>query len=170
MTQHNSDVPQINSAMQPGGQYRTDWGLLNEQAVALLSVSRDRVANAANLSALLYQGLDAVNWAGFYFLRDGQLVLGPFQGLPACVEIPIGAGVCGVAAASREVQRVADVHAFEGHIACDANSESEIVLPLERDGTLIGVLDVDSPVRDRFSAEDEAGLRIIAASWLASVS
>lgn len=148
----------------------TDWDLLLEQAQALLSVSRDRVANAANLSALLYQELPEVNWAGFYFLQGDTLVLGPFQGLPACVDIPVGSGVCGTAAATREVQRVADVHAFEGHIACDANSESEIVLPLERDGSLLGVLDIDSPVRDRFDAADEAGLRRLAAAWLEAVS
>lgn len=148
----------------------TDWDLLLEQAQALLSVSRDRVANAANLSALLYQELPEVNWAGFYFLQGDTLVLGPFQGLPACVDIPVGSGVCGTAAATREVQRVADVHAFEGHIACDVNSESEIVLPLERDGSLLGVLDIDSPVRDRFDAADEAGLRRLAAAWLEAVS
>ncbi len=153
----------------PAGQPVTDWNLLNTQAQALLSVTRDRVANAANLGALLYQELANVNWVGFYFLQDGQLVLGPFQGLPACVEIPLGSGVCGTAAATRKIQRVADVHAFEGHIACDANSASEIVLPLERDGVLIGVLDLDSPVLDRFNPADEAGLRIIAETWLKSI-
>jgi len=147
----------------------TDWDLLEEQAVALLSVSRDRVANAANLSALLYQELEAVNWAGFYFLQGNALVLGPFQGLPACVDIPLGKGVCGTAAATRRVQRVADVHAFEGHIACDANSESEIVLPLVRNGDVLGVLDIDSPVTDRFSADDEAGLEKIVRAWLEAV-
>lgn len=147
----------------------TDWGLLLEQATALLSVSRDRVAGAANLSALLYQELADVNWAGFYFLQGEMLVLGPFQGLPACVDIPLGQGVCGTAAATRTVQRVADVHAFEGHIACDANSESEIVLPLMRDGEVLGVLDIDSPVLDRFGPEDEAGLLRIVDAWLAAV-
>jgi L-methionine (R)-S-oxide reductase len=147
----------------------TDWDLLVEQAVALLSVSRDRVAGAANLSALLYQELEDVNWAGFYFRRGDILVLGPFQGLPACVEIPMGEGVCGTAATTGSVQRVADVHAFEGHIACDANSESEIVLPLLRGKEVLGVLDIDSPVRDRFSPDDEAGLRRIADAWLAAV-
>ncbi len=149
--------------------FDTDWNLLAEQAAALLSVSRDRIANAANLSALLYQELREVNWAGFYFLSGDQLVLGPFQGLPACVDIPVGKGVCGTAAATRSIQRVADVHAFEGHIACDANSASEIVLPLVRGGELIGVLDIDSPVPDRFGPEDETGLARIAATWLASV-
>ena len=147
----------------------TDWDLLLDQVVALLSVSRDRIAGAANLSALLYQELVAINWVGFYFQRGDTLVLGPFQGLPACVDIPVGQGVCGTAAATRAVQRVADVHAFEGHIACDANSESEIVLPLIRDGEVLGVLDIDSPVRDRFGADDEAGLRRIADAWLAAV-
>ncbi len=147
----------------------TDWDLLLEQATALLSVSRDRIAAAANLSALLYQELADVNWAGFYFRRGDTLVLGPFQGLPACVDIPVGQGVCGTAAATGTVQRVEDVHAFEGHIACDANSESEIVLPLVRDGDVIGVLDIDSPILARFSPDDEAGLRRIADAWLAAV-
>ena len=147
----------------------TDYDLLLEQAEGLLSVSRDRIANAANLSALLYATLDRVNWVGFYFLQGDTLVLGPFQGLPACVDIAVGAGVCGTAAATGEIQRVADVHAFEGHIACDAASESEIVLPLVRDGELLGVLDIDSPVRDRFSARDQEGLARLAAHWLGTV-
>ncbi len=147
----------------------TDWVLLNEQALALLSASRDMIANAANLSALLFQELEEVNWVGFYFVKKERLVLGPFQGLPACTEIPLGSGVCGTAAAERKVQRVADVHAFEGHIACDANSESEIVLPLEKGGAVMGVLDLDSPRLDRFGAEDEAGLRRVVATWLASI-
>ncbi len=146
-----------------------DWELLLAQAEALMSVSRDRVANAANLSALLYQELPGINWAGFYFLLDDTLRLGPFQGRPACVDIPMGRGVCGTAAARREVQRVADVHAFEGHIACDANSASEIVLPLIRDDSVLGVLDIDSPVTDRFGGADEAGLRRIAQAWLDAV-
>lgn len=144
----------------------TNWPRLLEQARALMSVTREPLANAANLSALLYHELAEVNWAGFYFLRGDRLVLGPFQGLPACVDIPLGQGVCGVAAASRSVQRVADVHAFEGHIACDANSESEIVLPLLRDGDVLGVLDIDSPIAARFDAADEAGLRTIVSAWL----
>ncbi|MEE4173604.1 MAG: GAF domain-containing protein [Xanthomonadales bacterium] len=156
---------------QPAARSRpqTDWSLLLEQAKALMSVSRDPTANAANLSALLYQELEQVNWAGFYFLRGDQLVLGPFQGRPACVQIPVGSGVCGTAAATRQVQRVADVHAFDGHIACDANSESEIVLPLLAGKVLVGVLDIDSPVSDRFSAADEAGLRAIAEAWCDAV-
>jgi GAF domain-containing protein len=147
----------------------TDWTLLLQQAQALMSVTRDPIANAANLCALLYQELGEVNWAGFYLVRDGRLVLGPFQGLPACVDIPLGSGVCGTAAATGKIQRVADVHAFEGHIACDANSESEIVLPLIAHGAVIGVLDLDSPVPDRFAAADEAGLSAIADAWLDAV-
>jgi GAF domain-containing protein len=139
------------------------------QAKALLAGQRDRVANAANLSALLYHSLDQVNWAGFYFLRGGQLVVGPFQGRPACVTIPMGQGVCGTAAASRQVQRVADVHAFDGHIACDTASRSEIVLPLVKDGDLIGVLDIDSPVENRFDDHDEALLCEIAELFIDSV-
>ncbi len=147
----------------------TDWSLLLEQARALLSVTRDPIANAANLSALLFQELEQVNWAGFYLLRDGSLVLGPFQGLPACVDIPLGSGVCGTAAATREIQRVANVHDFDGHIACDANSESEIVLPLVKHDTMIGVLDIDSPMQGRFTEADEAGLRAIVQAWLDAV-
>ena len=139
------------------------------QARALLSGQRDRVANAANLSSLLYHALEQVNWAGFYFLQGDKLVVGPFQGKPACVTIPIGQGVCGTAAASREVQRVADVHAFDGHIACDAASRSEIVLPLVKDGELIGVLDIDSPVKNRFDEQDEALLCAIADLFIDSV-
>ena len=144
-----------------------DW--LADQARALLAGQSDPVANAANLSALLYFSLDDVNWAGFYFYRDGRLLVGPFQGKPACVEIPLGRGVCGVAAESRTVQRVADVDAFEGHIACDADSRSEIVLPLVHKGELIGVLDLDSPVPDRFGAEEERLLREIADIYTGSL-
>jgi len=139
------------------------------QARALLAGQRNRVANAANLSALLFHGLDQVNWAGFYFLEDGELVVGPFQGKPACVTIPLGKGVCGAAVASRTAQRVSDVHAFEGHIACDTASRSEIVIPLVKDGVLLGVLDLDSPVRNRFSEEDERLLVEIAEIFLNSI-
>jgi GAF domain-containing protein len=148
-------------------QENPDW--LADQARALLAGQSDPVANAANLSALLYFSLDDVNWAGFYFYRDGRLLVGPFQGKPACVEIPLGRGVCGVAAESRTVQRVADVDAFEGHIACDAESRSEIVLPLVHQGELIGVLDLDSPVPDRFGAEEERLLREIADIYIGSL-
>jgi GAF domain-containing protein len=148
-------------------QENPDW--LADQARALLAGQSDPVANAANLSALLYFSLDDVNWAGFYFYRDGRLLVGPFQGKPACVEIPLGRGVCGVAAESRTVQRVADVDAFEGHIACDTESRSEIVLPLVYQGELIGVLDLDSPVPDRFGAEEERLLREIADIYIGSL-
>jgi GAF domain-containing protein len=143
---------------------------LAEQARALLAGQTDAVANAANLSALIYLAMEDVNWAGFYFYRDGRLLVGPFQGRPACVEIPLGKGVCGTAAEKREVQRVADVHAFEGHIACDADSRSEIVLPLVRDGELIGVLDIDSPLPDRFGPEEEALLLDLAEIYIQSLS
>lgn len=143
---------------------------LADQARALLAGQTDAVANAANLSALIFLSLEDVNWAGFYFYRDGRLLVGPFQGRPACVEIPLGKGVCGTAAETREVQRVADVHAFEGHIACDAASRSEIVLPLVRDGVLIGVLDIDSPVPDRFGPEEERVLREVAGIYVESLA
>lgn len=143
-------------------------GLL-EQAAALLSGQKDLVANAANLSSLLFYVLEDVNWVGFYFLKNNELLVGPFQGRPACVSIPLGKGVCGKAAATLSVQRVADVHAFDGHIACDAASRSEIVLPLIRDGELIGVLDLDSPVRNRFDSEDERLLVSVAELFVASL-
>jgi L-methionine (R)-S-oxide reductase len=122
----------------------------------------DQVANMANAAGLIWESLPDLNWAGFYRNVGGELVLGPFQGRPACIRIPFGTGVCGVAAETRQVQRVADVHAFPGHIACDSASNSEIVLPLVRDGELLGVLDLDSPKHGRFDEEDEAGLRKIA--------
>lgn len=140
-----------------------------EQARAMLSGYSDLVANAANLSALLFQKLQDVNWVGFYFLRDGRLLVGPFQGKPACVEIPMGKGVCGTAAASRQIQRVDDVHAFEGHIVCDIESRSEIVVPLIRNGELLGVLDIDSPVPGRFGPEDELLLQEIAELFVRSL-
>jgi len=142
---------------------------LLQQARALMSGQRDRIANAANLSALLFHGLEDVNWAGFYFVRGDHLMVGPFQGKPACVRIPLGKGVCGTAAATRQVQRVADVHAFDGHIACDVNSRSEIVLPLVLNGELIGVLDLDSPLSNRFSETDEKLLRQISDIYIASI-
>jgi len=142
---------------------------LCEQAEALLADCDDAVANAANLSALIYHSFEKVNWAGFYFLRDGRLIVGPFQGKPACVEIPLGKGVCGIAAASRTVQRVEDVHSFPGHITCDIESRSEIVLPLLRDGALIGVLDVDSPEPGRFGEGDQQLLEKLAALYIRSL-
>jgi GAF domain-containing protein len=129
---------------------------LIETLEAVLAGEHDLVANAANMAAVLFQTLPDVNWAGFYFLRDGELVLGPFQGRVACVRIPLGRGVCGTAAERRETVVVPDVHLFPGHIACDSASQSEIVVPLIRHGALIGVLDIDSPVVDRFSAADQA--------------
>jgi L-methionine (R)-S-oxide reductase len=125
---------------------------------AMLEGETDAIANLSNASGLLAQALDGVNWCGFYLLRSGELVLGPFQGKPACVRIALGRGVCGTAAARRETLVVADVNAFPGHIACDAASRSEIVVPILEGGSLRGVLDVDAPVPDRFDAEDRAGL------------
>ena len=142
---------------------------LAQQLGGLLEGERDPVANAANLSALLFQTLPDINWAGFYFLRGGiELVLGPFQGKPACVRIPLGRGVCGAAAARRQPVRVADVHEFPGHIACDVDSRSELVVPLIRGSELLGVLDVDSPLRSRFDAEDQLGIERIAAIYVAA--
>jgi L-methionine (R)-S-oxide reductase len=131
---------------------------LHLQLTALLAGERDALANFANMSALLFEALPDVNWAGFYFLRGPELVLGPFQGRVACVRIALGSGVCGTAAARRETVIVPDVHAFPGHIACDAASRSEIVVPLIHHGQLLGVLDIDSPRLARFDQEDSAGL------------
>lgn len=124
---------------------------------ALVEGETDAVANMANAAALIWETLPDLNWAGFYRNVGGELVLGPFQGRPACIRIPFGRGVCGAAAETMEVQRVDDVHAFGGHIACDAASESELVVPIVRDGTLLAVLDLDSPKKARFTAEDESG-------------
>ena len=123
----------------------------------LVAGESDGIANMANAAALLWESLPDINWVGFYRNVAGELVLGPFQGRPACIRIPFGTGVCGAAAATRQVQRVDDVHAFPGHIACDSASNSELVVPIVRDGQLIAVLDLDSPSIGRFSAEDEAG-------------
>jgi GAF domain-containing protein len=144
-------------------------GNLVRQAQALLSGQRDRIANAANLSALLFQELDDVNWVGFYFLHGEQLIVGPFQGKPACVSIPLGKGVCGTAAATGKVQRIPDVHAYEGHIACDVDSRSEIVVPLIIKGELLGVLDLDSPSPGRFDDDDQSLLVEIAEIYLESI-
>jgi len=146
-----------------------NYRLLAAQAEGLLSGHRNRISNAANLSALIFQALPEVNWVGFYFEVSGVLMLGPFQGNPACVEIEIGAGVCGTAAQSGASQRVDDVHAFEGHIACDTASEAELVVPLFKNGRLLGVLDIDSPRRGRFSAADEAGVTRLAEIYLDSI-
>jgi len=123
----------------------------------LLEGETDAIANMANAAALLWETLPDINWVGFYRNVDGELVLGPFQGRPACVRIPFGTGVCGAAAETRQVQRIDDVHAFPGHIACDSVSNSEVVVPLVREGELIGVLDIDSPSHARFTEQDEAG-------------
>ena len=136
---------------------------LEAQARALVAGERDRIANAANIAALIFHALPRINWAGFYFLQGEELVLGPFQGKPACVRIPLGRGVCGTAVAERRSQLVPDVHAFPGHIACDAASRSEVVVPLaDSSGALFGVLDIDSPEPDRFDAADLAGLERLA--------
>ncbi len=143
---------------------------LVQQARGLLADEHHRVANAANLSALIFTRLDDINWAGFYFLEGDELVVGPFQGKPACVRIAMGRGVCGTAAATRRTQRVADVHAFEGHIACDPASRSEIVVPLIVHDQVIGVLDIDSPNANRFDADDQAGLEALARVYVDSLA
>ncbi|MFA0039004.1 GAF domain-containing protein [Vibrio chagasii] len=131
---------------------------LTKQAVALIESETDMIANLSNISALLSMELDDLNWAGFYLMKGDELVLGPFQGKPACVRIPVGRGVCGTAVSTNTVQRIYDVHEFEGHIACDAASNSEIVVPFSIDGKVAGVLDIDSPNVGRFSEIDEEGL------------
>jgi L-methionine (R)-S-oxide reductase len=131
---------------------------LQQQAAALLDNETDMIANMANLSALIFNTLSQLNWAGFYIMRSGELVLGPFQGQVACVRIPVGKGVCGMAVSTGTTQRIADVHAFPGHIACDAASESEIVIPVRRGEEIIAVLDIDSPVLNRFDADDQLQL------------
>lgn len=140
------------------------------QARALLAGERDLIANAANFSALAYGALPEINWAGFYLFDGTELVVGPFQGKPACVRIPLGRGVCGTAAQRRETQLVEDVHAFAGHIACDAASRSEIVVPLlHADGSLLGVWDVDSPRPARFDAADRVGMEALCAAFMDAV-
>ena len=142
---------------------------LLSQAKGLLHDEHDRVANAANLTALLYHSLADVNWVGFYFMKDGELLVGPFQGKPACVHIALGKGVCGTAAQSRKTQLVPDVNAFPGHIFCDGDSRSELVVPLVSKGEVIGVLDLDSPKLARFDAEDQQGLEALAKVFLDSL-
>lgn len=132
--------------------------MLSKQLDALLTGEKNIIANLSNASALLNQFLDQINWVGFYLMEDNELVLGPFQGLPACVRIPLAKGVCGSAASTKETVIVPDVHAFPGHIACDAASQSEIVVPIVKDGVLLGVLDIDSPIKERFSEQDKEGL------------
>ncbi len=144
------------------------YGELARDLTALLSGERDLIANAANTAALLYESLPDLNWAGFYLYKSGELVLGPFQGKPACVRIGMGKGVCGTAAQRRATVIVEDVHAFPGHIACDSASNSEIVVPLVRGPELLGVLDLDSPKLRRFGPADQRGLEAAAAILLAS--
>lgn len=147
------------------------YAQLLQQVHGMLHGERDRIANAANLSALVYHALPALNWVGFYLYDGTELVVGPFQGLPACVRIPLDKGVCGAAATTRRTQRVADVHAFPGHIACDSASRSELVVPLlAADGTLIGVFDLDSPEPDRFDEDDQRGLEAIALAFVESLA
>lgn len=135
-----------------------DYAALSSELSALIRGIPYETANLANAVALLWQHLPDINWAGFYKLQDGRLVLGPFQGKPACILIPVGKGVCGTAAAEDAVLLVPDVHAFPGHIACDSASNSEIVLPIHKNGAVWGVLDIDSPHLDRFTEADKAGL------------
>lgn len=146
------------------------WPRLIQQAQGLLSVSTNRISNAANLSALLYAEVPDVSWVGFYFLQAETLMLGPFQGKPACVAINMGEGVCGAVAVSGASIRVNNIEEFEGHIACDTEARSEVVVPLIIEETLIGVLDLDSSSLDRFSHEDQQGLQALAQVYLSSIS
>lgn len=145
------------------------YAQLAAQARALVHGEPDRIANAANLAALVFHSLPGLNWVGFYLYDGKELVVGPFQGLPACVRIPLDKGVCGAAARTRQTQRVADVNAFPGHIACDSASRSELVVPLVHGDELIGVFDLDSPHPGRFDEEDQQGLEAIARAFLESL-
>lgn len=136
----------------------TDYKALNAQLKALTEGIPYKIANLANASALLWEHLQDINWAGFYMMEDGALVLGPFQGKTACIRIPVGKGVCGTAVAESATQLVPDVHVFPGHIACDCASNSEIVVPIRKNGEIIGVLDIDSPLKNRFTEVDQEGL------------
>ena len=140
----------------------TDYSLMNKQLLSLTEGVEDTISNLANASALLFHTLEGLNWAGFYLYKNGVLLLGPFQGKTACTKIPMGKGVCGTAAERGETIVVPDVHAFPGHIACDGDSNSEIVIPLYLHGSLYGVLDIDSPLLDRFSKADREGLELFA--------
>ncbi|MDH4608030.1 GAF domain-containing protein [Pseudomonas sp. BN102] len=152
--------------LQQAGAGLSGYALLAAQLESLLADERDFIANSAQFSAFLFNELADLNWAGFYLNRNEELVLGPFQGKVACVRIPFSRGVCGAAARTRETQRVEDVHAFPGHIACDSASNSELVVPLIKEDRLIGVLDLDSPKTSRFTAEDQAGIERLAAIFL----
>ncbi|PPU97838.1 diguanylate cyclase [Xanthomonas populi] len=146
------------------------YAQLTAQAQALVHGEPDRIANAANLAALIFHSLPSLNWAGFYFYDGHELVVGPFQGLPACVRIPLDKGVCGAAASTRQSQRIADVEAYPGHIACDSASRSELVIALVKADALIGVLDLDSPELDRFDADDQRGLEAIAQVFVGALT
>jgi L-methionine (R)-S-oxide reductase len=149
------------------GKREEQYQLVEKQLRALLEGEHNAIANLSNASALLNQFLENINWVGFYLVEDNELVLGPFQGLPACVRIPFGKGVCGTAALNKETIRVEDVHQFPGHIACDAASQSEIVIPLlKADGTLIGVLDIDSPEKNRFDELDQTYLELFVSTLM----
>ncbi|BGE82170.1 GAF domain-containing protein [Staphylococcus petrasii] len=139
----------------------TNYSLLEKQLASLIEDETNLIAILSNTSALINDSLDQVNWVGFYLIENNELILGPFQGHPACVHIAIGKGVCGTAVSEDKTQLVADVHAFPGHIACDANSNSEIVVPIHKNGEIIGVLDIDAPIKNRFSEEDQQGLEAI---------
>jgi GAF domain-containing protein len=160
-----SHVAQQYDFSNPGQAYAE----LARDLTALLSGERDLIANAANTAALIYGSLPDLNWAGFYLYKSGELVLGPFQGKPACVRIAMGKGVCGTAASRRETVLVEDVHAFPGHIACDSASNSELVIPLLRKGDLLGVLDLDSPKQARFGEPDARGLEALARIFVDSL-
>lgn len=138
-----------------------NYELMAKQIRSLAEIDRDFVPLLSNAAAILWEGLERVNWVGFYLMDKGSLLVGPFQGKTACVRIEVGKGVCGTAVARDQVQRVEDVHAFPGHIACDSASRSEIVLPIHSGGRIVGVLDIDSPERARFTAEDERGLALV---------
>lgn len=148
------------------GALQEQYSMLAKQLDALLTGEKDVIANLSNASALLHQFLTDINWVGFYLLKEQELVLGPFQGLPACVRIPLGRGVCGTAAQEKKTIVVEDVHQFPGHIACDGASNAEIVIPLLKNGELIGVLDIDSPTTQRFSEEDKEGLELFSQTLL----
>lgn len=137
------------------------YKLLIAQLKALTEDNPYRISNLANVTALIYDSLERINWVGFYIMQDGKLILGPFQGKVACTQIAVGKGVCGTAVSTGETQRVDDVHLFEGHIACDSASNSELVIPIYKDGEIFGVLDIDSPIKGRFSKEDQAGLEAL---------
>ncbi|MDX1403918.1 MAG: GAF domain-containing protein [Woeseiaceae bacterium] len=149
---------------------KADYASLNRQLSGLLAEETDVLANTANFVGLLYSEIPRINWLGVYVLRGEQLVLGPFQGKPACVRIALGQGVCGTAADTLQTQRVDDVHTFEGHIVCDPDSKSELVVPMSIDGRLIGVLDIDSPAARRFTQDDQDGVESLCETYLRSVS